>query len=90
MTEQIISIFKFFVEIHIQIQLRFLLDLYIIYYYLKWLILMKYEKKKNQKQNLIIRYNIDYLKEPLIDHTQKYFSKNHVNNIKIDKTINSH
>ena len=47
-------------------------------------------EKKNQKQNLIIRYNIDYLKEPLIDHTQKYFSKNHVNNIKIDKTINSH
>ena len=90
MTKQIISIFKFFIEIHIHIQLRFLLDLYIIYYYLKWLILMKYEKKKNQKQNLIIRYNIDYLKEPLIDHTQKYFPKNHVNNIKIDKTINSH
>ena len=44
------------------------------------------EKKKNQKQNLIIRYNIDYLKEALIDHTQKYFGSNMLMKMQISDT----
>ena len=88
MSEQIISIFKFFVEIHIQIYLRCLVDLYLTYYYLKWLILMKYKKKKKSKTQFNCK--IDYLKQTLIDHTQIYFPKNHVTSIKIDKAVNYH
>ena len=49
---------------------------------------MKYEKKKKTKTQY--NYKIDYLKQALIDYTQKYFHKNNVNNIKIDKAVNSH
>ena len=45
-----------------------------------------WEKKTKTQYN----YKIDYLKQALIDYTQKYFHKNHVNNIKIDKAVNSH
>ena len=45
------------------------------------------EKKKSKTQ---FNYKIDYLKQTLIDHTQIYFPKNHVNSIKIDKAVNYH
>ena len=45
------------------------------------------EKKKSKTQ---FNYKIDYLKQTLIDHTQIYFPKNHVNSIKIDKAVNFH
>ena len=45
------------------------------------------EKKKSKTQ---FNCKIDYLKQTLIDHTQIYFPKNHVNSIKIDKAVNYH
>ena len=45
------------------------------------------EKKKSKTQ---FNYKIDYLKQTLIDHTQIYFPKNHVNSIKIDRAVNYH
>ena len=62
------------------------MDIYITYYYLNGWYWWNMRKKTKTQYN----YKIDYLKQALIDYTQKYFHKNHVNNIKIDKAVNSH